>query len=411
MNNNIQQHTLPNGIRLVYMPWSTPVAHAGVFVASGSRNEDKETQGLAHFIEHTLFKGTAKRSSTQILTRLESVGGELNAYTSREETAVYASFMSAHTFRALDLLNDIVFHSIFPEKELEKEKEVVIDEIDSYLDTPSEQIFDDFEEHLFPNQPFGANILGTPEKVRSFGREDILRFIETNYTPENIVISYVGNISFKTVKSYIERLFVCPATSRNSHLQPAVPFEKFEIKSNKPIHQSHCIIGGTAPAIPSPNRHAMSLLNNYLGGPAMSSVLNIVLREKNGFTYNNESHYTAYSDTGTFEIYIGTEKKNIEKSLRLIRKELDKLRTKPLSGASLRQIQQQYCGQIAIAADSGLNQMISIGKSLLHTGHIMELEEVFKKIEDVTAGQIMELANHHLCYDRLSSLIYLPEEE
>jgi len=182
--NHTQQHIFPNGLRFVYLPWNTPVSHAGVFIAAGSRYETAQEQGLAHFIEHTLFKGTKKRSSSEVLTRLESVGGELNAYTSREETTVYASFLSAHSLRALELLSDIVFDATFPEKELEKEKEVVIDEIDSYLDTPSEQIFDDFEELLFPNQPFGANILGTPKKVRSFTQNNVIQFVEKHYVPK-----------------------------------------------------------------------------------------------------------------------------------------------------------------------------------------------------------------------------------
>jgi len=406
--NHTQQHIFPNGLRFVYLPWNTPVSHAGVFIAAGSRYETAQEQGLAHFIEHTLFKGTKKRSSSEVLTRLESVGGELNAYTSREETTVYASFLSAHSLRALELLSDIVFDATFPEKELEKEKEVVIDEIDSYLDTPSEQIFDDFEELLFPNQPFGANILGTPKKVRSFTQNNVIQFVEKHYVPENMVISYVGKTPFEIIKKHVERLFTRHIVRPPFTPVPAQHSEKFEVKTKKQVHQSHCITGGIAPSTRSDERTVMSLLNNHLGGPAMSSVLNMALREKNGLTYNNESHYDTYSDTGIFQIYIGTETKSIEKCLNIIQKELHKIVTVPCSAATLKRMKQQYCGQIAIASDSGLNQMIRIGKSLLYTGQLMEMEELFKKIDAITTDQLLEISGKYLNFDNLSTLIFTP---
>jgi predicted Zn-dependent peptidase len=392
------------------LPWNTPVSHAGVFVAAGSRHETSEEQGLAHFIEHTLFKGTKKRSSSEVLTRLESVGGELNACTGREATTVYASFLTEHSQRALELLSDIIFDSTFPEKELEKEKEVVIDEIDSYLDTPSEQIFDDFEALLFPNHPFGANILGTPKKVRSFTQNHVIRFVRKHYIPENMVISYVGKTPFETVKKHIEHFFAHQIVPLASVTVPAQHSEKFEVKIKKPIHQAHCITGGIAPSLRSDERIAMSLLNNYLGGFAMSSVLNMALREKNGLTYNNESHYDAYSDTGIFQIYIGTETKNIEKCLNIIKKELHKITTTPCSAATLKRMKQQYCGQIAIASDSGLNQMFRIGRNILHTEQIMELEELFQKIETITTDQLLEISKKYLDFDKLSTLIFTPKK-
>ena len=405
-----QQHTFPNGLRLVYLPWNSPVAHAGVFIAAGSRHETSEEQGLAHFIEHVLFKGTQKRSSPEILNRLESVGGELNAYTTREETAVYAGFLTTHSSRALELLSDIVFNATFPEKELEKEKEVVLDEIDSYLDTPSEQIFDDFEELLFPNQPFGANILGTPQKVCSFTQNHVIRFVKKFYVPEKMVVSYVGKTPFDTVKKYVERFFIRHIEASASVVVPAQHSEKFEIKIQKPIHQSHCIMGGVAPSIYSNERTAMLLLNNHLGGPAMSSALNMALREKNGLTYNNESHYSAYNDTGIFQIYIGTETKNIGKCLKIIKKELNKITANLCPTSILKRMKQQYCGQIAIASDSGLNQMINIGKSLLLTGHVLELDDLFRKIEAITAEQLLETAQKYLDFNQLSILTFIPEK-
>jgi len=403
-----QQHVFSNGLRFVYLPWNTPVSHAGVFIAAGSRHETSEEQGLAHFIEHTLFKGTKKRSSAEVLTRLESVGGELNAFTGREITAVYASFLTEHSLRALELLSDIVFDSTFPKKELEKEKEVVIDEIDSYLDTPSEQIFDDFEELLFPDQPFGANILGTPQKIRSFTQNHVIQFVKKHYVPENMVISYVGKTPFESVKKHIEHFFTRQITPPASVTVPAQHSEKFEVKTKKPTHQSHCVTGGIAPSLRSDERIAMSLLNNHLGGVAMSSVLNMALREKNGLTYNNESHYDAYSDTGVFQIYIGTETKNIEKCLNIIKKELHKIATVSCSAATLKRMKQQYCGQIAIASDSGLNQMFRIGKNILHTEQILELEALFQKIEAITAKQLLEISGKYLDFDKFSTLIFIP---
>ena len=405
-----QQHTFSNGLRFVYQPWSSPVSHAGVFIAAGSRYETPKEQGLAHFIEHILFKGTKKRSSSEILNRLESVGGELNAYTSREETTIYASFLETHSLRALELLSDIVFNATFPEKELEKEKEVVIDEIDSYLDTPSDQIFDDFEELLFPNQPFGANILGTPKKVRSFKQSDVIQFVKRYYIPERMVVSYVGKTPFESVKKQVERFFIHHIDAPSSVTVPAQHSERFEMNMKKPIHQSHCIVGGIAPSTCSDERILMTLLNNHLGGPAMSSILNMALREKNGLTYNNESHYSAYSDTGIFEIYIGTETKNIDKCLNIIKKELNKMSADNFSASTLKRIKQQYCGQIAIVSDSGLNQMIHIGKSLLHTNYVLELEDLFKKIKAVTAEQLLETARKYLDYNRLSILIFTPSK-
>jgi predicted Zn-dependent peptidase len=405
-----RQHSFPNGLRLVYLPWNTPVSHVGVLIAAGSRHETAEEQGLAHFIEHTLFKGTKKRSSTEVLTRLEAVGGELNAYTSREETVVYASFLATRSLRALELLSDIVFDATFPEKELEKEKEVVIDEIDAYLDTPSEQIFDDFEELLFPNQPFGANILGTPKKVRSFTQNHVIQFVKKHYIPENMVISYVGKTPFETVKKHVERLFTRHIVPLASVIIPAQPAEKFEVKIKKSTHQSHCIVGGVAPSLHSNERVPMLLLNNHLGGPAMSSILNMALREKNGLTYNNESHYYACDDTGIFEIYIGTETKNIDKCLNIIEKELRKITSGTCSAATLKRMKQQYCGQIAIASDSGLNQMFNIGKSVLRTGKVLEFDEIFQQVEDITAAQLLEIAEKYLDFNRFSSLIFTPKK-
>lgn len=402
-------HQFPNGLQLVYLKWNTPVAHTGVFIPVGSRHELKNEQGIAHFIEHTIFKGTEKRNSVEIINCLEQVGGDLNAYTGREETVIHASILSQYTEKAFDLLSDIVFNSTFPEKELEKEKEVVIDEIKFYLDTPDELIFDDFEEQLFPNQPFGRNILGTPEGVSSFTQTEIQRFIERNYAFENMVISYVGNRSFEEIIKLIEKYFIQKrAVSKSKNIEPAITTATFQNIVRKTVNQSHCILGGVAPSIKSADYWAMSLLNNYIGGPAMNSVLNMALREKHGYTYSNGSNYTAYSDTGIIEIYLSTDLKNLQKSLKIVEKELDKIQS--LKQNALVKMQNQMCGQIAVAADSGLNQMLSIGKSLLQTQNVINMDEVFESVKSISLDSIHQVTKNYLNFKNLSQLIYEPDE-
>lgn len=402
-------HRFSNGLSLAYLPWNTPVAHTGIFIATGSRYETENEQGIAHFIEHTLFKGTEKRSSTEVIQRLESVGGELNAYTGREETVIHASFLVEHTDRALELISDIIFHATFPEKELEKEKEVVIDEINSYLDSPDEFIFDDFEEQLYKDQSFGRNILGTPEHVHGFTQFNIRRFIQRNYSSENMVISYVGNKSFDNIRQLVEKYFInniYPNIQRS--IKKAFINNTFKNTLQKSVYQSHCVLGGSAPSVKDSDYWAMSLLNNYIGGPAMNSVLNIALREKHGYTYSNESNFSAFSDTGIFEIYLATDSKTLYKCLKIIEKELKKL--VEMNERTLLRIQNQTCGQIAIASDSGLNQMLSMGRSMLQTGTVLSMKEVFGKIKEVTLNDLVQVATKYMNFDNLNFLIYEPDE-
>lgn len=406
---NAHIHQFSNGLRLAHLTWNTPVAHAGLFIAAGSRHELENEQGLAHFIEHTLFKGTKKRRSTAVINCLEQVGGELNAYTGREETVIHASFLSEYSKRALELISDIVFHATFPEKELEKEKEVVIDEINSYLDAPDEFIFDDFEEQLFPNQPFGRNILGTPEGVHQFTQADIIRFIKRNYSTKNMIISYVGNKNFNEIKTLVEKYFVGEnGAVSNIMVDPAMVSNSFYKIRQKQVVQSHCVLGGIAPAIKDSDYWAMALLNNYIGGPAMNSVLNMALREKHGYTYSNESNFSAFSDTGIFEIYLATERKTLQKCLKIIENELKNLQK--IDAKTLKKMQNQMCGQIAIAADSGLNRMLSMGKTLLQTGTILSIQEVFEKIRKVSCEDLMQVAVSYMNFEKLNVLIYEPDE-
>lgn len=408
----IQIHQFNNGLRLVYYFWNSPVAYTGVFIPAGSRHELEEEQGLAHFIEHTLFKGTKKRSSLSIINRLEVVGGELNAYTGREETVIHASFLAEYSRRTFELLSDILYNATFPDKELEKEKEVIIDEINDYIDSPDELIFDDFEENLFPNQPFGRNILGTPQKVYSFTSQSVQKFIKRNYSNNNMIISYVGKMPFDKARDLVEKFFVDNHqfdSQKKNITESPVPSVRFSKVITKKVQQAHCILGGIAPSSCHDDYWTMALLNNYLGGPSMNSILNLALRERHGYTYSNESNYSAYSDIGFFEIYLSSDVQTLPKCLRIIEQELKKLSN--ISDAMLKRIKEQMCGQIAIAADSGLTRMLSIGKTVQQTGAVMSDEAIFKKIRSISKDDFIRLSEQYLDFDCLNVLMYHPDNE
>ncbi|MGB0178028.1 MAG: M16 family metallopeptidase, partial [Owenweeksia sp.] len=308
MEKEFEVFELPNGIRFVHRFANRPVGHCGLMIKAGSRDESPETEGLAHFIEHILFKGTQKRKAYHILSRMEDVGGELNAYTTKEDTVIYASFLGNDYQRAMELIFDIGFNSVFPEKELVKEKEVIIDEINSYKDSPSELIFDDFETMLFPKHSLGMNILGTPETVRSFTREDVLDFLSRSYGTNQMVFSYVGNIKAPRILASLKKLTEnIPARSSSLQRTAPLPYRKDYVQSERPVFQNHVITGNRAYAADDDRSRTLHLLNNLLGGPGMNSRLNLNIREKYGFTYNIESFYTPYSDTGVFGIYAGTD--------------------------------------------------------------------------------------------------------
>ncbi|HBF19124.1 MAG TPA: peptidase M16, partial [Cryomorphaceae bacterium] len=329
MEKEFEVFELPNGIRFVHRYANRPVGHCGLMVKAGSRDESPETEGLAHFIEHILFKGTAKRKAYHILSRMEDAGGELNAYTTKEDTVIYASFLGNDYQRAIELIFDIGFNSIFPEKELVKEKEVIIDEINSYKDSPSELIFDDFEALLFPGHPLGMNILGTPETVRSFSRKDVLSFLDSSYGTNQMVFSYVGNIKASRILNYLKKVTESIPARQSSLLRSTPqPYRQANIESERPVFQSHVVLGTRAYAADEDKARTLHLLNNLLGGPGMNSRLNLNIREKYGFTYNIESFYNPYSDTGVFGIYAGTDPSTMARTLKLIEKELKKLREK-----------------------------------------------------------------------------------
>ncbi len=400
-------HTLDNGIRLVHQRIPGLVAHCGLIINTGSRDETDHEHGVAHFIEHMLFKGTRKRKAYHILSRLEDVGGELNAYTTKEETAIHASFLKEDYERSIELISDIVFNSVFPEKEIEKEKDVVIEEINSYLDNPAELIFDDFEELIFSNQPIGRNILGTPDSVRLFSQKKIRDFISNNYNTRQMVFCSVGNIPdekilklFKTNFAGIVTEITEPRANKTWSYKPA------SVTKMMDTFQNHCIIGNLAYDLKDERRMGMFLLNNILGGQGLNSRLNLSLREKNGLAYNVESSYNPYCDTGIFSIYFGTDSQFLNKSISIAMAELKKLRTSKLGAIQLSKAKNQIKGYLARGYENHESLMLSLGKSLLVFNKIDTIEDICKKIDNVTASELLETANDIFEPSKMSTLIY-----
>ncbi|KAB2810336.1 M16 family metallopeptidase [Phaeocystidibacter luteus] len=399
--------TLPNGLRVVHRYVDSPVAHCGLIINVGSRDENDNEQGMAHFIEHVLFKGTKKRKAYHILSRLEDVGGELNAYTGKEETILHASVLERHLPRAIELLFEIAFQSVMPEKEVNKERDVINDEISSYLDSPSELIFDDFEDLLFSGHPIGRNILGTPESLAEIDRSRLMDWMQKHYSPERMVFSIVGRFDFADVKKWIDKYASdLPTGDPRYHRRPINEYKTTYQFENKETYQTHAIIGNRGYGLHHADLSAMILLNNLLGGPGMNSRLNLNIREKYGFAYNIESFYTPYTDTGTFGVYVGTDKGTIDRSLRLIHRELRLLREKKLGVVQLKKAKQQLLGQIALSQENNASSMIGQGRTLLHYNKIDTFEEIAERIESVTSDAILRVANEAFDPDQLSTLVY-----
>jgi predicted Zn-dependent peptidase len=400
-------HCLDNGIRLVHQRIPGLVAHCGIIINTGSRDESDHEHGIAHFIEHMLFKGTKKRKAYYILSRLEDVGGELNAYTTKEETAVHASFLKDDYERAIEIISDITFNSVFPEKEIEKEKDVVIEEINSYLDTPAELIFDDFEELIFLNQPIGRNILGTPESVRSFSQKTLSDFILNNYNTHQMVFCSVGNIpDEKIMKLFIKYFSAITTSNQSPRVNRSWLYKPDTVIKKMDTFQNHCIIGNLAYDLKDSRRMGMFLLNNILGGQGLNSRLNLTLREKNGLAYNVESSYNPYNDTGIFSIYFGTDSQCLNKSISIAMTELKKLRNSKLGAIQLSKAKNQIKGYLARGYENHESLMLSLGKSLLIFNKIDTIEDICKKIDDVTSSELLETANDIFEPSKLSTLIY-----
>ena len=400
-------HTLANGIRLIHKPTDSPVGHLGILINTGSRDEEPDEHGLAHFIEHSVFKGTRKRKAFHILSRIEDVGGELNAYTTKEETTLFSTFLAEFYHRTAELLSDILFNSSYPEKEINREKEVIFEEINSYKDSPSELIFDDFEELVYAGHSIARNILGTRKNLSRFNRETILNFIGKNYHTDQMVISSVGKIDFAELVKLIEKYF--GNAENNLRVNGRQRFGNYipGIRIlEKDTFQSHCVLGNVAYDIQHPKRITMVLLNNIIGGQAMNSRLNMALRERKGMAYNIESGYTAYTDTGLFNVYFGTERENLGKAIDLVMKEFKLLREKKLGTVQLRKAQKQLIGQIAISTENREDLMLTVGKSYLLFDKVESMRTIFKKIEAITPADLLEAANEVLQPDQMSRLVY-----
>ena len=447
-------YTLDNGLRIIHLPSDSQVVYCGYQINAGTRNEEPGEEGLAHFCEHVTFKGTERRKAWHILNCLESVGGDLNAYTNKEGTVYYSAILKEHIARAVDLLSDIVFHSVYPQAEIDKEVEVICDEIESYNDSPAELIYDEFENILFKGSPLGHNILGTAEQVRAFKTEDALRFTQKLYRPDNAIFFAYGDIDFKKLVKLIQKaLGECPKgrelacsadcksaetpteeritkeTPTEERIAEETPTEemeagdanhkvqssKFNVQSKvagqtivmqKNTHQAHVMIGTRAYDVNDDRRMPLYLLNNMLGGPGMNAKLNLALREHNGLVYTVESTMVAYGDTGTWSIYFGCDEHDVKRCLRLVRKELDKFMQKPLSEAQLKAAKKQIKGQIGVACDNRENFALDFGKSFLHYGWEKNVDRLYEQVDEITAAQIQAVAQELFDKDRLTTLIF-----
>lgn len=400
-------HTLSNGLRIIHEPSSSKVAYCGFAVDVGTRDEAENEQGMAHFVEHLIFKGTRKRKAWHILNRMENVGGDLNAYTNKEETVIYSAFLTEHFGRALELLADIVFHSTFPQNEIEKETEVIIDEIQSYEDTPSELIFDDFEDMIFRNHPLGRNILGRPDLLKKFRSEDAMAFTSRFYQPSNMVFFVLGDFNFQKIVRQVEKLLVdLPlVTVENQRTIPPL-YVPEQLVVHKETHQAHVMIGSRGYNAYDDKRTALYLLNNILGGPGMNSRLNVSLRERRGLVYTVESNLTSYTDTGAFCIYFGTDPEDVDTCLKLTYKELKRMRDVKMTSSQLMAAKKQLIGQIGVASDNNENNALGMAKTFLHYNKYESSESVFRRIEALTAEGLLEVANEMFAEEYLSTLIY-----
>ncbi len=396
----------------MFVPAASQISHACVIVNAGSRDEPEGKDGLAHFIEHLLFKRTKKRSTPQILNRLESVGADLNAYTTKEYTCVHASFLHPYLDRSLELFQDILFHSIFPQEEMDKEKSVILDEIASYRDQPEEAINDDFEDILFAGHPLGRNILGTTESVPELSRADITHFLTEKYRTDQMVVAVLGSYKAARVFQLAEKYFGVIAENSSGRERSAPASQPVrQIIEEKPIFQSHVLLGKTAYSAHHPYKTGLLLLNNLLGGNGMSSILNLQIRERHGIAYTIESAYIPMSDTGVFSIYFGTDKEKVSRTLQLIYREFKKLRENGLSAVQLHKAKQKLIGQIALGEENRIGLIISMAKSLSDHGYIDSLEVIFSKIEAVSQSEIQEIINETLNEQQLTSLTFSPAAE
>lgn len=407
---NYNTHTLANGLRIIHLPSAQPVVYCGYAVGAGTRDEELgREEGMAHFCEHITFKGTERRSSMKILGHLESVGGDLNAFTNKEETVYHAAVLKDNIGRAVDLLTDIVFHSTYPQAEIDKEVEVIVDEIESYNDSSAELVYDLFENAVFNGHPLGHNILGTAEKLRRYTTADALRFTRRYYRPDNSVFFAYGDVDFARLVRLLERANtvaadeVCCDCKQSAATLP--PYVAQHIEHHMDTHLAHVMVGTRAYDVHDERRIALYLLNNILGGPGMTARLNVSLRERNALVYTVESMAQSYSDTGLWAVYFGCDQKNVNRCLRLIRRELDKVMQRPLSDAQLRAAKRQIRGQIGIACDSRESFALDFAKSYLHYGWKKDVTALCERIDALTAADLQCVAQDLFAEERLTSLV------
>ena len=404
---NYLTHTLPNGLRMVHLPIETSVSYCGYAVNAGTRDEGTNERGLAHFVEHTIFKGTEHRKAWHILNRMETVGGELNAYTTKEETFLYSVFMAKDFERAFELLTDLAFHATFPQAEIEKEVEVILDEIESYNDSPSELIFDEFESLLFARHPLGRMILGDKRALRTFTSETGRSFTQRFYAPSNMLFFSMGSNPFEDIVRMGERLLAGIDFPMAERKRKAPKLQEAKhVTKHKDTHQAHVLIGGQAYTMFEAKRVPLFLLNNLLGGPGMNSLLNVSLRERNGLVYNVESNIAHYTDCGMATIYFGCAPKNRERAMNLVPQQLDTSRNTALTSARLNQAKNQVIGQLGVANDNHENLFLGLGKSFLHYNQYDSMAQIVERIRKITAEDILDVANEVFHPDRLSTLIY-----
>lgn len=399
--------TLDNGLRIIHLPNTSKIAYCGYQIKAGTRNEKPGDEGLAHFCEHVTFKGTQTHTSTAIINKLESVGGDLNAFTNKEDTVFYSAIPVEHFAKAVDVLSDIVFYSIFPQAEIDKEVEVICDEIESYNDSPAELIYDEFENLVFKGHPLGHNILGSADRVRSFATADAMRFTQQYYRPDNAIFFVYGNIDFKRLVKTLEKLTPKQQQERAADEAQVVANGRLPELTilNHDTHQAHVMIGNRAYSATHPLRIPLYLLNNMLGGPGMNARLNVILRERRGLVYSVESSMVCYGDTGLWAVYFGCDPHDVNRCVRLVKSEFNRLMEKPLSEKTLAAAKKQIKGQLAVACDNNENFAIDFGKSFLHFGDEKDIEKLYQKIDAVTAEQIQQVAKEIFDKDSLATLV------
>ena len=409
-----QTAVLENGLRIIALPSASPVVYCGYQLNVGTANELPDEEGIAHFCEHVTFKGTTRRTAIDVIHCLEQVGGDLNAFTTKTDTVYYSAILKDHLPRAIDLLTDIVFHSVYPQKEIDKEVEVICDEIESYNDSPAELIYDEFENIIFRGHPLGHSILGTAERVRKFTTEDALRFTKKHYRPMNSVFFSYGNIDFDNLLSLLEKENGCKVKVKGETEKPIeIPlpalseYQPQMVKINKHTHQAHVMIGNRAYSIHDKRRMALYLLNNILGGPGMSARLNLALRERRGLVYTVDSSMVSYSLTGIWAIYFGCDADDLDECMHLVRAELDRFIDIPLMDDELAVAKQQIKGQIGIACDNRENLALDFGKGFLHYGWKKDISALYCNIDAITAEEVQAVARELFPEERLTKLIYI----